>query len=99
MSFLTVLILAAQAMPTSPANTADCRPLGKYIHCYNPPPATPMTAAESKAMHDRIVAEEREILAPVAAGFSSSSCASALRAAEVARRFDLVRLINRRCAP
>lgn len=75
----------------------DCRTLGTLTHCFSPPAPQPLTGEQEKALRDALIQQERAVLAPLAPGPSITSCAAATRNAELARRWDLIKLVQGQC--
>lgn len=93
-----LVALSAALIGSSAAAQSDCRPIGNYLHCFNPPPPQPLTEAQEAALIDAVIQQEREIFAPLAGGVSVSGCSSATASAQAENRFDLVKLIQAQCS-
>jgi hypothetical protein len=89
---------AASAQVDLPAS-ADCRPIGEVIHCFNPPPSRPADPAEFARAREQVIAQERRIMAPLAAGASPAVCEAVQRSAAAEGRPDLELAVRYRCNP
>lgn len=87
---LTLVSGSALAQP-------DCRTIGAVPHCFNPPAPQPLTEEQKRALQEAIIAQDRAVLAPLASGRSVTSCAAAIRNAEQAKRWHLVKLVQDQC--
>ncbi len=90
---------AAVASPQNiPANTSqsNCRMIGGAQYC-DPPPAQPLSPQQWAALNQTVIAEEREILAPLAGGVNASACSAVIQNATAERRPDLAAFARKHC--
>lgn len=94
----TAMALAGTILlPGNPALAGDCRPVGKYIHCFSPPAPTPFSKEQLAARQQENVQRELAILAPLSAGRTGGSCQAAALNAKREGRPDLEKALTRFC--
>ena len=91
------LIGVALLASTVQAKTPDCRDIGSYYHCFNPPPATPMSMAERDAIMQRQVREETAILDTMRNQKTPALCKGAQDNARQKGRPDMVERLRKEC--
>lgn len=75
----------------------DCRMIGPVMHCFNPPPPTPLSKAEIDARRQETIRDELEIMRPFAMGMTPENCRAVTALARAKGRMDLAQISEKSC--